>query len=260
MGNRMGSGDLNDANKPASTDKILVEAQRRLVEKQEPETAELSPTAQRLLYATNRGIFWLSRHWLLVFNILAFIYVGGAFLAPIMMHLGYPDTGNMIYRIYKPFCHQYPFRSWFLFGPEAHYPLEERISVLEMNKLSAFTGTPEMGYKVAFCQRDVGIYGAIFLGGLIYALLRKRMALQPLPIWLYLAIAILPMGLDGGIQWLSYILWTLNLVPQPYETTPLMRTLTGALFGLGAIGVAYPNMEEFFQDVRNVLSQRYHWS
>ena len=31
-----------------------------------------------------------------------------------------------------------------------------------------FVGSPELGYKVAFCERDVAIYLAVLLAGLAY--------------------------------------------------------------------------------------------
>jgi uncharacterized membrane protein len=261
----MGSGTLGDrpsSHQPSSADDqtadIVSEAQRRL-KAREPEIGdeqELSPLARGIVRVTQRGIYWFTKHWLAVFNTLAFLYVGGAFLAPILMHWGYPSSGHLLYRFYQPFCHQYPFRSWFLFGPQAHYPLDERLSVLEMNQLSTFVGNPEVGYKVAFCQRDVAIYGAIFLGGMLYVWLR-RIDFQALSIWVYIAVGIVPMGLDGGLQLLTYALWSLHLIPHPYEATPLSRTITGALFGLGAVGAAYPYLEEFFQETREVLAQRY---
>ncbi len=238
---------------------IVSEAQRRLKAREIAlsDEQELSPLARRIVAAMQRGIYGFTKHWLAVFNVLAFLYVGGAVMAPVFMYLGYPALGHLLYRFYQPFCHQYPFRSWFLFGPQAYYPLEARLSVLEMNQRSAFVGNPMVGYKMAFCQRDFAIYGAIFLGGLLYAWLRRTEDLRALPIWAYIAVGIVPMGLDGSVQLLSYALWSLDLIPQPYEATPLSRTITGALFGLGAVGAAYPYLEEFFQETRETLARRY---
>jgi uncharacterized membrane protein len=109
---------------------------------------------------------------------------------------------------------------------------------------------------MAFCQRDLAIYGAIFLGGVIYAWLR-HMDFRALSIWVYIAVGVVPMGLDGGLQLLSYALWSLDLIPHPYEATPLSRTITGMLFGLGAVGAAYPYLEEFFQETRETLARRH---
>ncbi|MBN1486911.1 MAG: DUF2085 domain-containing protein [Anaerolineae bacterium] len=255
----MGSGDLKQE-ADFSTDDIIAEAEQRLREKDDTKE-ELTPVQRKILAVMNRWIFWLSKHWLAVFNVIAFLYVGGAILAPVLMHYGNEQLATPLYKFYGPFCHQYPFRSWFLFGEHTHYPQEPAArSVFEMNKLKSFVGNAEMGYKMALCERCIGIYSAIFIAGLIYGLLRRRIEIKILPIWLYFVIGIVPMGLDGGLQWVSYILWTLKLIPAPYETTAFMRTLTGILFGIGAIGVAYPSMEMFFKDIYNTLSQRYNWT
>lgn len=241
-----------------STSDIVAEAQRRLEmrEKEVDDVQALSPLARKIVLVMQRGIYWFTKHWLAVFNTLAFLYVAGAILAPIFMRLSASSLGRLLYRFYQPFCHQYPFRSWFLFGPQSHYPLGERLSVFEMNQRSTFLGNPEVGYKMAFCQRDLAIYGAIFLGGVIYAWLR-HMDFRALSIWVYIAVGIVPMGLDGGLQLLSYAFWSLDLIPHPYEATPLSRTITGVLFGLGAVGAAYPYLEEFFQETRETLARRY---
>ena len=36
-------------------------------------------------------------------------------------------------------------------------------------------GTPELGYKVAFCERDLAIYTTVLLAGLGYARMRGRL-------------------------------------------------------------------------------------
>ncbi|HSQ39380.1 MAG TPA: DUF2085 domain-containing protein, partial [Anaerolineales bacterium] len=89
--------------------------------------------------------------------------------------------------------------------------------------------------------------------------LRHRKQVQPWPMWRYFAFGIVPMMLDGGIQWISYAAWLFfpGLVSMPFETTPLMRTLTGALFGLGIVAAAYPYLNEYFEDVRRVLHLKY---
>ncbi|MBN2391150.1 MAG: DUF2085 domain-containing protein, partial [Anaerolineae bacterium] len=79
------------------------------------------------------------------------------------------------------------------------------------------------------------------------------------PMWAYFAFGIVPMMLDGGIQWISYAAWVFfpAFIKIPFETTPLMRALTGALFGLGIVAAAYPYLNEYFEDVRRVLKEKY---
>ena len=241
-----------------SPEAILAEAQRRIETRDQPE----GPDAQRSLAETlNRGVYWLARHWMGVVNGLILLYVGGTFLAPVLYKLGIPALGRALHVFYGPFCHQYPFRSWFLFGPQAARPLQEAVPLQAMNELRHVVGNPEIGYKTAFCQRDVAIYGMMGLAGVAYKPLSKRVKVPPLPFWLFFLFGIMPMMLDGGIQWISYAVWQFipGILAQPFETIPLMRTLTGALFGLGVIAVIYPYMDAYFQEVRETLEAKYDW-
>lgn len=244
---------------PTSTDEILAEARRRIETRDPP----ASPERQRTLAETlNRGVYWLAQHWIGFINGLILLYVGGTFLAPVLFKIGMPALARALHIFYGPFCHQYPFRSWFLFGPQAARPLQEAIPLQAMNELGNVVGNPEIGYKTALCQRDVAIYGMMWLTGVIYKPLSKRIKIPPMPFWLFFLFGIMPMMLDGGIQWISYAIWQFipGILEQPFETLPLMRTLTGALFGLGVIAVIYPYMDEYFEEVRTTLEAKYKWS
>ena len=245
--------DMND--RTPNAEAILNEAQRRLQER----SPQRIPARQRWADRLNRGVFWLARHWLAVFNVLVGLFLGGALLPPVLLEFGLTGAADVLYAVYRPLCHQYPFRSWFLFGPQFAYPLTAPVHVAEMNTLRNFVGDVHTGYKVAICQRDVGIYGFMLLAGLVYGVLRRRKTIQPWPMWGYFAFGILPMMLDGGIQWISYAAWLFfpGLISIPFETTPLMRTLTGALFGLGIVAAAYPYLNEYFEDVRRALYRKY---
>lgn len=207
-------------------------------------------------------VFWLAKHWLGLFNVLMGLYVGGTFLAPVLMWLDYNSAGEILYRIYMPFCHQYPFRSWFLFGPQATYPAQQILQAQDMARLyHQVIGSPTIGYKVALCQRDVAIYGSMVLGGVAFALLRKRFKMPSLPLWAYFVFGVTPMLIDGGWQWLGYaVRWI--FAPEwwtPHETTAFWRTLTGALFGLGLVALGYPSMHEYFEETRELVGKRYGW-
>jgi uncharacterized membrane protein len=241
-----------------SADEIIAEAQRRVEARaDEPQIGEKQ---RGLLLALNRGVFWFSKHWLMVFNLLAGLYIGGAVLAPILMQLGQTAAAEALYTFYRLFCHQYPQRSWFLFGERAAYSLDVVMARPGMEPSGFFLGNAAVGYKIAVCQRDVAIYGSFFLGGLVYALLEKRWDIPPLPIWAYVVFGILPMGIDGGYQLLTKVLsmfWPAAVTP--HETTPFLRTLTGLLFGLGSLLVVYPRMAPYFDETRQLLAERYGW-
>lgn len=211
----------------------------------------------------NRLLYGISRHWLALFNLVVFLYVGLPFLAPALMHVGAEQPARVIYRLYSPLCHQLPYRSWFLFGEQPAYPLAaagvggetfEQVSSIppyDLNVVRKFTGNAEMGFKVALCERDVAIYGAILLGGLVFALVRGR--LRPMPIWLWFVIGIVPIALDGTSQLFS----ALPLLHFPIrESTPLLRTITGTLFGLSNVWLAYPYVEEAMQDTRTMVASK----
>ncbi len=101
-------------------------------------------------------------------------------------------------------------------------------------------GNDEMGYKVALCERDVAIYGMLFFGGLIYAIPYVRRRLRPMPMWLYLWVGLVPIGLDGFSQLLSNPPLDLWL---PRESIPAFRVITGSLFGLANAWLAFPYLE-----------------
>jgi len=243
-----------------TTDAILAEAQRWMQERGQSPTG--SNGGRGWAVRLNRGVFWLAHHWLAVFNILIGLYFAGAILAPICLKLGWTGLGNGLYAFYDISCHQYPFRSWFLFGEKAAYPLTEPTSVVKMAQITHFNGDPVTGYKMALCQRDIALYGVMVVSGLGYALLRKRKPVRPLPLWQYFVFGILPIALDGGIQWLSYALWVAfpAWLPYPFETIPLMRALTGALFGWGLVAASYPHFEGYFSEIAFTLRQRFGWA
>jgi uncharacterized membrane protein len=204
----------------------------------------------------DRVVLSFARHWLVVFNLLVFLYVGVPFLAPVLMKLGATGPANLIYLAYRPLCHQLGFRSWFLFGMQPAYP---RVTAgtdlipygvatgLDENDLwsaRTFIGNPQLGYKVAFCQRDVAIYGGILLAGLVFALVRRRV--KPLPIWAWLVVGILPIALDGGTQMLGAFSIFASFAR---ESTPFLRTVTGILFGVTTVWMAYPYLEESMGEV-----------
>ncbi|UCD41352.1 MAG: DUF2085 domain-containing protein [Chloroflexota bacterium] len=212
----------------------------------------------------DRFSYWMSRHYMLVLNAIVLIYVGLPFLAPFLMSAGYTRPATTIYRFYGLVCHQLAFRSWFIFGDQAAYPREAAgvdslipfgvaTGLSEENELAArqFVGNQEVGYKVALCERDVAIYGGILLFGIIFSLSGRR--IKHLPWYLWLLVGILPIALDGFSQLLSQP--PLNMFPYR-ESTPLLRTVTGFLFGFTTAWFGYPIVEESMADVRRYYEQK----
>lgn len=197
-----------------------------------------------LVIAIDRALLRFARHWLAVFNLVVALYVGLPFLAPALMVTDHPRAARMIYSAYKPFCHQFAFRSWFLFGERLTYPRDvftkyTGIDSEDLWAARAYVGDERVGYKVAFCERDVAIYGGVLILGLLYGATGKRL---PAIGWLpWLLIGILPIAIDGFSQLFSqppYNLWAYR------ESTALLRTVTGFLFGAMNVWLAYPYVKE----------------
>jgi len=71
------------------------------------------------------------------------------------------------------------------------------------------------GNQMPFCARDLGIFLGMALGMVLAFMIKAR------PPFLLVILGLVPMALDGGIQLLT-----------DYESTNLMRLLTGALAGV----------------------------
>lgn len=197
-------------------------------------TAPLQPANKaRIERIADALVIGVARHWLAIFNSAWLVYVGLPILAPVLMHWGLTWPAQLIYRLYSFFCHQLPDHSYFLFGPTLT-PLQPSLQAAGMQAGSllverTFIGNAEIGYKVAICERDIAIYGAILLAGLLYSLLRNR--IQPISIKWYL-LFLVPIGLDGGLQLVGL-----------HESNWWLRSITGILFGAGSVWLAYPFLQ-----------------
>ncbi len=207
---------------------------------------------------------WFSNHYMVLLNLFSFFYVFLAMLAPTLMKIGWEPPARVIYTVYRPFCHQLAFRSFFLFGEQPYYPRElagvegvmtyGEATGFDENDLAAarqFVGNDTLGYKMALCQRDIAIYGAILLFGLVFSFSGKR--IKPLPWYLWLIIGLGPIGLDGFSQLLSQIgLGIFDWLPLR-ESTPFLRALTGGFFGLATAWFGFPYLEESVLDNRREM-------
>jgi len=234
----------------------------------EGDTYEKKVQRRQIITGADKFTYFFSKHYLLLLNIFLLLYVGLPFLAPVLMKAGYPDLARPIYSLYGTTCHKFAFRSWFLFGEQPAYPRDaagiegwrtygEVSGNNEYNLWEAREYNGELsedgyqvGYKVPFCQRDVAIWGAMFLFGVLFALTGRK--IPPLPMLIWFIVGILPLGLDGGTQLISQtglFSWL------PYrESTPFLRTLTGFLFGFTTAWFGFPVLEETFEETRQILA------
>jgi uncharacterized membrane protein len=136
-----------------------------------------------------------------------------------------------------------PWRSFFIGGPQMAYTYDELRTLVGPALTARYVGDATIGYKVAICQRDVATYGAILLAGLVFGLVRR---LKPLPIWAFV-LSLVPMAIDGTTQ-----LFGLR------ESNWQLRTITGALFGLASVWLAYPYLEEGMRDIRDTVNEKLH--
>jgi uncharacterized membrane protein len=232
-------------------------------------------------------VYWLSKRWVSVFSVLVGIYVGLPILAPILMQVGLTGPAGAIYRVYSPFCHQMASRSFFLFGEQYAYPraiagsdlepIESYMAgILEFENVSTdpaewttfllparrFLGNEQLGFKMALCERDIAIYGFVFIGSVLYGLLRKRYRIKPMPLWLFFLVGIGPIALDGFSQLFSQ--YATAVEPLSFvsnilvlrESTPFMRFFTGALFGFSLVWLTYPHIDKGMQDTERQLAEK----
>ena len=189
------------------------------------------------------------------------LYVGLPILAPVLMKYKMPRAANVIYKIYSPLCHQLAYRSFFLFGEQLFYPRElagiegvstyEEISGYDSEDLLMarnFLGNEIAGYKIALCQRDLAIYLAILSFGLLFSLTGSK--IKPIPWYVWILFGIIPIGIDGFSQLISQLGWTLLSWFPVRESTPLLRFISGSMFGLFTAWYGYPYIEESIAETR----------
>ena len=241
--------------------------------------AEVTGRQRAVAIWIQRRTLGLSRHWLAWANLFWIQLVGLPWLAPILMRIGATWPARGIYFIYGFLCHQYANRSFFLFGPKAMYTMRElQLAAPDADTwlgLRAFVGTAELGYKVAWSDRMVSLYGGILLGGLIFALVRLR--IRP-PRWRVFALMTVPVVLDGVTHMISDVAgvgqgfrynnaWLATLTGSTFPSSfyagnglgsfnSWMRLISGLLFGLAVVWLVYPLLEANFRDVQQILEPR----
>ena len=169
------------------------------------------------------------RHWPVILAVVLGIWVLLPFFAPAAMKAGFIDIAKAIYLFYGIQCHQLPQRSFFLFGPQLTYSLEQINTArgsenLNPMLLRQFTGNEQLGYKVAWSDRMVSLYTSFAAGVAIYAALRGR--IKPLPILILVALLI-PLGMDGISHTISDF-WGIGNGFR--DTNAWLRALTGDIF------------------------------
>ena len=243
---------------------FLEEASIRSLE--EGPIAQTYKKALPLQKKEKRGLF-LRRQFPTLIALVLTVYLGLAFLAPVMMKTGNTMAAQRLYAFFRPFCHQMASRSFFLFGSQLAYPTKlaqvpglvtfEEASGQRENDVSAashFVGNEQMGYKIALCQRDLAIYTSLLGVTVLFIFIRNKG--KNIPWYLWALLGLVPIALDGGTQLISIIrLPFLNWFPAR-ESTPYLRVLTGTLFGGLTAWYGLFTSDEILEEKRLALEKR----
>ncbi len=245
-------------------------------------SSKSSGRSREMAIRLNKGAYWFNRHWLAVFNSFFGLYAGLAVLTPVLMKVGLTGPASALYYVYSFFCHGMATRSFFLFGEQIAYPttlagttlrpIESYTATIPslanqnpanwfqyQTAMSDFIGNELLGYKIPLCERDLAMYTGVLIAGLLFALLRRRVTIRPLPIIVFVVVGVFPIAWDGFSQMFGYLgtplpgvepgsLQTSLAATFPLrESTPLLRVLTGGWFGLFFGWLIFSNID---QDMR----------
>ena len=226
---------------------------------------------------------WIFRHWLQIWVILFTLYNLLPILAAILMQFNLTALATPIYSMYNLVGHQLANRSFFFFGEQITYTVQELPVTLvgefipDSTALGDFIGNATFGWKMAWSDRLVSMYGSALITTYFYILLRNLPRYKGLSLASMLILT-LPLILDGtthyisdfgslteGFRWDNAWLATLtgNRFPESFyigddwgSFNSLMRLITGILFGIGLMGWALPICERYFARNANILSTR----
>jgi uncharacterized membrane protein len=198
--------------------------------------------------------------------IFLFVYSLLPFISPVAFKLNLNGLGQGIQYVYQIFCHQRVERSMFLFADDGlvkFYTIEqlEEIGYIKATDKPGiygdgwelyqypYWGNEQIGYKVAYCIRDIGLYlGLSFASLFLYIYILKKKKIVWLK-WYWVLLLCLPMMIDGVFQTFLEILgpyilgsyYDLKWVA-PYVSNIDKRWISGLLFGIGFAFIVIPNL------------------
>lgn len=226
----------------------------------------VSRASSQALYPVPEVWRRIEQHWVYVVNAAWTLFALLPWAAPVCMQLGWAWAGQAIYFFYSLFSHQLPERSWFLFGPQFSYTIDQlaRLGPVDHELLRrTLIGDSALGWKVAWSDRAVAMYTSIAGLGWLYALQRRqRRTWPPLPWWGFMLL-ITPLALDGlthlvndalRLDFRDTNLWAIALTGGAFPSgfyagdhflslNSSLRLLTGFLFGLGTVGFIWPVLD-----------------
>jgi len=129
-----------------------------------------------------------------------------------------------LYRFFHLLCHQWAFRSFFILGSQATFS-RDQLNALGVDPYT-FVGDAQMGWKMAFCERNLAIFVGLLAFGLAFGLVHRQ--LQPAS-FAQFAVLVSPIAIDGLTQLVGW-----------RESTWELRIATGVLFGIASGWFLYP--------------------
>jgi uncharacterized membrane protein len=169
------------------------------------------------------------RQWLPALNMLVAAFVAGAVATPVLAAAGAQQAAESLYAAYHLTCHQFPFRSFFLLGPQTVYSQAQLLDLEPTADVLHFDGSTSAGWKLAICERDLAIYLGVLAVGLL--LTRSRGNIPGLGYALFGLLSV-PIAVDGTTQLLGW-----------RESTWELRVVTGVLFGVAAAWFVLPRVD-----------------
>ncbi len=238
------------------------------------------PARRQSARTVARLSLWCFDHWVLVMALLFGALVITPFLAPLFMWLGWTGPAQWVYASYSMLCHQMAQRSFFLFGAQPMYNIAALPVKLTGNEfadtlaLRNFIGNASLGWKVAWSDRMVYLYGGAWLAMLIFGAVRNR-AIRPLRLP-FVALLMLPIVIDGGTHFISDMggglvggfrysnQWLANLtgyaLPDWFYVgdafgsfNAWMRLISGVLFGVAVVWFAFPYLDSNLRESAAIL-------
>jgi len=223
------------------------------------------------------------RRWLLLFLLIFSLFNLLPLLAPTAMHNGFSGIGNLIYDLYGTISHQFANRSYFFYGEHVMYAAEElpleftRDINEDEGRLKQYRGDEVRGWKVAWSDRLLAMFGSMLVSAAAYALLSMRRKPGRIPLWLAILL-ITPLIIDGmthsisdtnslfeGFRYTNEWLASLTgnaFSPTFYQGSGLgsfnawMRLITGVLFGIGLVGYTFPMLDRYFNRNADILREK----
>lgn len=166
--------------------------------------------------------YYIYMAFLVLFNLLV---IATPFIAS-------PDSflDETIHAVLSPACHQLAARS------HCYYPEEGTIADCpeEYTRETTFETERGVAHKFPVCARDMPLYLAALASGVIVYFTKWRDARKP-PSPLFFVLALIPIALDGGTQFIGL-----------RESTNELRVLTGLIAGFAFSFYFVPMLNAFF--------------